>query len=288
MKAKEQLPKLKDGIREETYFSPHPALLEFVESVNIINIDFTSECTLSPLYTFVPTHTRFLCFFLHDQIKTKNENGDFITGARSSIIGPQLTPVTLDLGQKHFSVIVNLKPCGMYRLLGIPMDEIVDRYFDARQVIGREIDEVLDRLFEAESNHEKNIIIQKYLIHKLKHLKAALPFDQAMLQLICAGGNLTIEYVAAQSFLSIRQFERKCLERVGVPPKVFARIIRFSNAYKYKEENPTMTWVDIAHRCGYFDQMHLIRDFKFFAGFTPGMMKEKEIERSVRIRTIID
>lgn len=46
-----------------------------------------------------------------------------------------------------------------------------------------------------------------------------------------------MEYVASQSYLFSRQFERKCRDRVSVPPKVFARIIRFSDAYKYKEEN---------------------------------------------------
>lgn len=288
MRAKEKLPKLIDRIRDETYFLPHPALLDYVESINIINIDFTTENNLSSLYTFVPTHTRFLCFYLHDPVKVKKEGGDFITRARSIIIGPQLTPVMLDLGQKHHTIIVTLKPCSMYRLLGIPLEEIVDCDFDASLVIGREIDEVLDRLHEAKSNHEKNIIIQNYLLHKLQQLKPALPFDQAMVQLVGASGNLPIDYVASQSYLCVRQFERKCLERIGLPPKVYARMIRFSHAYKCKEANPNMTWIDIGHRCGYFDQMHFIRDFKSFAGFTPGMLKEEDIERSVRFRVLED
>lgn len=271
-----------------TYFPPHPALREYVESISIINIDFTTGSGLSHIYTFVPTHTRFLCFYLHDPVKVKKENGDFITRARSIIIGPQLIPVTLDLGQKHHCIIVCLKPCGMYRLLGIPLEEIVDRDFDARLVIGQEIDEVLDRLSEAGSHYEKNVIIQNYLLSKLGQLKPALPFDLAMLQLVAVGGNLPIDYVASQSCLCVRQLERKCRERIGLPPKLYARMIRFSHAYKYKETYPEMSWTDIAHRCGYFDQMHFIRDFKSFAGFTPGTLKEEDIKKSVRFRTLED
>jgi AraC-like DNA-binding protein len=33
--------------------------------------------------------------------------------------------------------------------------------------------------------------------------------------------------------------------------------------------HPWQTWTSIAYECGYFDQMHLIKDFKAFTGFTP-------------------
>lgn len=269
-------------------FLPHPLLREYVDGVLILNIDFSQENNLSPIYTYVPTHTRFLCFYLHDQVRVKKENEGFITRSRSIIIGPQLTTVTLDLGRKHHTIIVALKPAGMYRLLGIPLEELVDRDFDAQMIVGREIDEVLDRLQEAGNNEEENNIIQQYLLHKLKCLKPTLPFDKAMLQLVKAGGNLSIDYVASQSCLSLRQFERKCLERIGLPPKLYSRIVRFSYAYKYQEKYPNMNWITIAHHCGYFNQMHLIRDFKAFAGFTPGMLKEKDIDTSVCFQKLVD
>ncbi|MEJ7663660.1 MAG: DUF6597 domain-containing transcriptional factor [Hymenobacter sp.] len=133
-----------------TYFAPHPALLEYIDGVFIVEIDFRAGAGLSPIYPFVPTHNRFLCFYLLDQVKvSKGPGQEFGQRARSIIIGPQLTPVTLDLGQRHCAVIVNLKPAGLYRLLGIPMAELVDRDYDARLVMGREIDELLDRLQEA-------------------------------------------------------------------------------------------------------------------------------------------
>ena len=115
-----------------------------------------------------------------------------------------------------------------------------------------------------------------------------LPFDLAILQQVQASGNLPIEYVAAQACLSVRQLERKAYERLGLSPKIYSRMIRFSHAYKYKETSPHTSWTEIAHRCGYFDQMHFIRDFKFFAGVTPGMLKEAEIEKSVLFRTMED
>ena len=45
--------------------------------------------------------------------------------------------------------------------------------------------------------------------------------------------------------------------------------------------NPELKWTDVAHIFDYYDQMHLIRDFKEFAGYTPkevDMIVEKSIK----------
>ena len=271
-----------------THFAPHPALLDYVDSIFILQIDFTAGGGLSSIYSFVPTHNRFLCFYLEDQVKVKKQVGNFGLRARSIIIGPQLTPVTLDLGRRHQAVIVNLKPAGLYRLLGVPLHELVDCDYDASLLLGREIDELLERLQAGGSPAERNDLIQRYLLGKVRQLKPALPFDLAMLHQIKASGNLLMERVAAQACLSLRQFERQAHERLGLPPKLFSRMIRFSHAYKYKESAPQSSWTDIAHRCGYFDQMHFIRDFKFFAGHAPSNMREEEVRKSVLFRTMED
>lgn len=39
-----------------------------------------------------------------------------------------------------------------------------------------------------------------------------------------------------------------------------------------KEIDPNLSWTSLAHDCGYFDQMHMIRDFKEFTGITPTTM----------------
>ena len=104
-----------------------------------------------------------------------------------------------------------------------------------------------------------------------------MPFDKAMLELVRSEGSISIEKIASLACLSLRQFERVSKERIGLPPKLFARIIRFSKAYRIRESSPDISWTKIAHECNYFDQMHLIRDFKQFAGVAPGVI-EKELD----------
>lgn len=268
------------------YFPPHPALSEFVEIICVMGHDFSTSDFISPIYTFMPSHTRYLCFYLEDCIAVKRHDGYFETRSRALIIGPQITPVTMDLGKKHAQIIVILKPCGLYRLLGIPLRELVDCDFDARLVLGKEIDELLERLLNTSDNSVRNSIIQEYLLTKLSNLKPLLAIDSAMLQLVRSQGNLSMDLLAASSCLSTRQLERQSLERIGLPPKFFARMIRFSEAYKFKERNPHISWTKIAYQFGYYDQMHLIRDFRNFTGITPSIMKEQEIEHSIKFNSM--
>lgn len=268
------------------YYRPHPALIEYVESICIMAHEFTPGDFLSHIYTYMPTHTRFLCFYLEDPVKVKKGCNAFEERARSIIIGPQLTPVTLDLGKKHSNLVVILKPCGLYRLLGIPLSEILDCDFDARFLIGKEITYVIDQLLDTSCSAKRNTIIQTFLLGKLSKLKPALPIDKAMLQLVRTQGNLTMDLLASQSCLSVRQLERQSLDRIGLSPKYFARMVRFSEAYKFKERNPNTPWTEISHSFGYYDQMHLIRDFRHFTGINPSMVKSAQLLHSVKFNSL--
>jgi hypothetical protein len=52
-------------------------------------------------------------------------------------------------------------------------------------------------------------------------------------------------------------------------PKAFARIARFEAAMDAKLANPARTWLDVAHSFGYYDQMHMVHDFKQLGRNTP-------------------
>lgn len=85
------------------------------------------------------------------------------------------------------------------------------------------------------------------------------------------GGNVSIETAAHQSGLSRRQFERRFLQAAGIPPKLFSRMQRFQRVFPALE-GAEVAWVDAAVHCGYYDQAHLIRDFREFAGKPPSAL----------------
>jgi AraC-like DNA-binding protein len=131
-------------------------------------------------------------------------------------------------------------------------------------------------------------VVENFLLEKIGRAKAALPFDHAMAVLTKQHGLLPIEKVAALACLSTRQFERQCKERIGLPPKLYARLIRFSKAYRLFELQPQLSWTNIAHSCGYFDQMHFIRDCKEFSGVTPTAIAKEVSNSSVQLQYMLN
>ena len=260
------------------FYTPHPLLQEFIQCIMVIHaeIDVAAGPVIVP---YPPTPQNSLFFYINDCIKVQLEGQDgFVLQPRSVIVGPQLTRVLLDINQSHKAVRVGFHPGGLHRLLGISMHEMIDDNYDAADVFGAEMQELNERLQEAGNFDTIKEAVEQFLLKKVKLLRHSIPFDRAMLELMRLNGNVPIEKIASLSCLSLRQFERVCKTRIGMPAKLFARLIRFSKAYRLHESFPQMTWTGIAYECGYFDQMHLIRDFKEFAAVSPTII-EKELQR---------
>jgi AraC-like DNA-binding protein len=91
-----------------------------------------------------------------------------------------------------------------------------------------------------------------------------------------------MERLAALSGCSRRSLERRFDAAVGMPPKRLARIVRFQRVFREAREAASAGWVEVALRCGYADQSHLIRDFRELAGEPPTAFLGGEGELSRR------
>jgi AraC-like DNA-binding protein len=94
------------------------------------------------------------------------------------------------------------------------------------------------------------------------------PVKRAIEAITEARGAIDLDWVASQAGMSPRQFRRRCFEESGLSPKHLCRILRFRHACQLAEEGND-GWAGIAAGAGYFDQAHLIRDFREFTGRAP-------------------
>ena len=86
-----------------------------------------------------------------------------------------------------------------------------------------------------------------------------------------SGGGLRIETLADGLGVSRQHLSAHFRAKVGLTPKMYARICRFRRATdSLAQQQPHATdWARLAQDCGYFDQSHLIHDFQEFSGSTP-------------------
>lgn len=87
--------------------------------------------------------------------------------------------------------------------------------------------------------------------------------------------------LAKHCHLSVRQFERRFKLLTGFTPKLMARLIRFEALRDQLLAAPVTRSTDLAYNFGYTDQIHMIRDFKTFTGWTPTQFIDAAIRRSM-------
>jgi AraC-like DNA-binding protein len=256
------------------FFPPNPALKEWVNNIMISRVDFDNSKP-RPIFPFPPFPEQSLFFYPCDRINVKWPDKKEVNEVPPCIIaGPRNNRMNVRFGYRHHVIKVSFQPGGLYRLLGIPMQELLGNDgIDARDVWGSEINLILEQLGEADSFYNEKIIIEQFLLSKSIKLKQRLPIDPIMLVMLKGGGLIQIERLAYESCLSNRQFERVFKNRIGLSPKFFSRLVRFSRAWLIKETQPGIHWLQLAHECGYYDQMHFIRDFKEFTGANPSQIE---------------
>ena len=82
-------------------------------------------------------------------------------------------------------------------------------------------------------------------------------------------GQIRIRDLAERVGLSLRQFERRFTNIVGLYPKRLCRIVRFANTLSTFDNDRGHNWVAKAMDGGYSDHAHFIRECKFFTGRSP-------------------
>ena len=103
-------------------------------------------------------------------------------------------------------------------------------------------------------------------------LATAPPVDalvgEAVRTMRASHGAAGIDGLARTLGVSVRTLQRRFTVATGIPPKLLARIVRFQRVFAAWREDPS-SLSRVALESGYYDQSHLVRDFRDFAGAPP-------------------
>lgn len=100
---------------------------------------------------------------------------------------------------------------------------------------------------------------------------------EAAARIVHSGGRLRITDLARSLEISRRQLERRFPATAGTSPKTAARVARFRQAVDALHARPSDSLSRLAYRLGYADQAHMTREFKAFAGQSPGVYARQRV-----------
>ena len=216
----------------------------------------------------IPSGLLELSFFTSDLPAALNGKATY--SAQSTLVGQQTEFVDLVIEKSLSLFSVTFKAEGAALFFNLPLNETENLYLPLKDLIkgGHELEEKLASkpIFE-----DKIRMIEKTLLSTLEH-NTGNHFDKRikgiMDEIDNHKGNSKISELSSQAFLSKKQFERNFKSNIGISPKKFLRIIRFQHAIQSWQQSP-LKLTELAYKCGYYDQSHMIHEFKSLSGHSP-------------------
>jgi len=163
-------------------------------------------------------------------------------------------------------------PTGFYHLFGIPAVHFTNVLEEDIDSCNRYLVLLREQLMAMQNKPDMVRCCEKFLLQQLSKSKSKDPYGAMFAisgYLLQNPDTCLVERMAYDANMSMKTFERKFIEHVGSTPKLYARIGRFNKAIALKMNDFSKSWTNIAYTCGYYDQMHLIKDFKLFCGTSP-------------------
>ncbi|QEH31995.1 transcriptional activator FtrA [Aquisphaera giovannonii] len=184
--------------------------------------------------------------------------------------GARAGPFTFHAGGTRTVLGVAFRPGGAAPFLGVPADEIRDAIVPLRELWGPEADALSGRLASAGSPGARLAEAERTLLGRLARSPRRHPGVAMAVEILGDGtGGPPVAAVARRVGLGPRRLSRAFQAEVGLPPKLYARIRRFGEVLRLAASASRVEWAAVAQACGYYDQAHLIRDFRAFAGMSP-------------------
>ncbi|HEX7829077.1 MAG TPA: helix-turn-helix transcriptional regulator [Thermoanaerobaculia bacterium] len=177
-----------------------------------------------------------------------------LTSGESDVVGTMTRPliITSDAPSDFFGI--RFRPGRAAAFLRIPLADITDARVSLGDVLRNWPDDLSIAGLEAE------------LLRRLDPDRDRR-VDYAVDRIVATGGAIRVEDVADEAGISRQHLARQFRHHVGVSPKMFARVMRFRRVVDALDV--ASDWADVAAKFGYYDQSHLIADFRELAGTTP-------------------
>jgi AraC-like DNA-binding protein len=201
-------------------------------------------------------------------IRVRAPEGEWAEHAAGFFAGLHDTYAITETNGAQRGVQIDLTPVGAHLLLRLPMHHLTHRVVALDDLLSRAGAELHEQLALASSFEQRFAILDAFFLARLDDAVSPVPsVTRALAQLKRTRGRVAISTLTDELQCSRRHLSAGFQEHVGVSPKLLARILRFNHAVELSAG--PLSWAEISLRAGYYDQAHMVRDFRQFAGAAP-------------------
>jgi AraC-like DNA-binding protein len=186
-------------------------------------------------------------------------------GADGYIYGSVTKKWTMNLREGHRYFGVRFMPGTLPKNIGISIPELIDNHIALRDIKG--CGELANRIAEAKGFEECVDILLRFIDNEWWPTDLLQMFIS---QIARHKGNVRIAKLEDETKYTARYINRVFTQQLGISPKAFANMMRFQSVIKKMNQSQIYDGATLAAEFGYFDQAHLIKEFKEFAAVTPG------------------
>lgn len=190
------------------------------------------------------------------------------------VVGTMTRALVLDaMSTLECFVGVRFRPGKATAFLALPASEITDQRISIDDV-WPDAEHVRDTLAARRDVVARVRALERILLKRLApHARGSQrDVDEAVRRIIESGGSLGITRLAPSLGVTRQHLARRFAQLVGVSPKTFARVVRLNRVVERVRLVPAgqpVNWSALALELGYYDQSHLVDEFREMTGLTP-------------------
>jgi AraC-like DNA-binding protein len=186
----------------------------------------------------------------------------------AALQGPFSNPAIIDTADQRRIIWVAFRAGGSYPFFGPDATAGHNTMIGLEELWGHDGGALRERLLEVPTVAGKLETVQNAL---LSHAVRPLERDPAVTRAAAALHNGHMVAAVADSLgWTVRRLSRCFSPQIGLAPKRFARVRRFQRVLRRSADTAApIDWPQLADDCGFFDQAHLIHEFRAHAGTTP-------------------
>ena len=188
-------------------------------------------------------------------------------------VGTMTRALVVDAVSDDSFVGVRFRPARATAFLRLPASELTDLRVPLEDLWSDTI--AVREAFETATGRDARVAaLESVLVARLSHVARVehRDVDEAVRRIVAAGGSLGITRLAPALGVTRQHLARRFADLVGVSPKTFARVVRVRRVIAAARATPDWdgpNWSALALEAGYYDQAHLVDEFRELTGLAP-------------------